>query len=78
MPTAVTAIPQVNYVTDSTGKPVFVQISVAEWAAFLEEYRRVSILLEFKRQLKNGLREVRQIQKGEKPATTLNEFLNEL
>lgn len=70
-------IPQVNYVTDHNGKPVFVQLSVQEWTSFIEEYQRLASLLQFKARLKNAFREIRQIQKGEKPATTLREFLHE-
>ena len=72
------AIPQVNYVTDSKGQPVFVQMTVQDWAFFVEEYRRLATLLAFREGLKNAFREVRQIQKGEKQAVTLAEFLHEL
>jgi hypothetical protein len=76
MPTA--TIPQVNYVTDNSGKPLFVQLSIQEWTSFIEEYQRLVTLLQFKSQLKSAFREIRQIQKGEKQATTLSEFLHEL
>lgn len=59
-------IPQVNYVTDNAGKPVFVQMPIEEWTSFTDEYRRLATLLNFKTRLKNAFREVRQIQNGEK------------
>ncbi|MBK6993565.1 MAG: hypothetical protein KA138_06835 [Saprospiraceae bacterium] len=75
---ATATIPQVNYVTDNSGKPLFVQLSIQDWTSFIEEYQRLVTLLQFKSQLKNAFREIRQIQKGEKSATTLSEFLHEL
>ena len=72
------AVPQVHYVTDSEGNPLFVQLPIQDWTSFIEEYQRLVTLLQFKAGLKNAFREVRQIQKGEKPAITLSEFLHEL
>lgn len=71
-------IPQVNYVTDNSGKLLFVQLPIQDWNSFIEEYQRLVTLLQFKAQLKNAFREIREIQKGEKAATTLSEFLHEL
>ncbi|MEO6037776.1 MAG: hypothetical protein ABIQ93_05125 [Saprospiraceae bacterium] len=34
-------IPQVNYVTDSEGKPLFVQLPIQDWTLFIEEYQRL-------------------------------------
>jgi hypothetical protein len=73
-----TSIPQVQYVTDSKGKPVFVQIPIKEWRNLIEEHQRLVVLLQFKERLKGAFREIKQIQKGEKQATTFNDFLNEL
>ncbi|TAK41253.1 MAG: hypothetical protein EPO28_08815 [Saprospiraceae bacterium] len=75
---SITNVPQVNYVTDNSGKPLFVQLPIQEWTSFIEAYQRLVTLLQFKERLKNAFREIRQIQKGEKQATTLNDFLNEL
>ncbi len=72
------AVPQVNYVTDSQGNPVFVQLPIQDWTSFIEEYQRLVTLLQFKARLKNAFLEVRQIQRGEKSATSLSEFLHEL
>jgi hypothetical protein len=73
-----TSIPQVQYVTDSKGKPVYVQVPIKEWRNFIEEHQRLVILLQFKERLKGAFREIKQIQKGEKQAITFNDFLNEL
>lgn len=42
MSTATTAIPQVNYVTDSTGKRVSVQISIEMWESLIERLEFLS------------------------------------
>lgn len=42
MTTATASIPQVNFVSDNSGKPVFVQIPIQEWAAFVAEYQRLA------------------------------------
>lgn len=71
-------VPQANYVIDSEGKKISVQLNVQEWEAFVREFHAMERLLGFKHKLKNAFREVRQIQKGEKQATTLQAFLDEL
>jgi hypothetical protein len=71
-------IPQANYVVDKEGQKIFVQLSLQDWENFVNEFKRVESLLFLKSKLKNAFREIRQIQKGEKQGTTLNNFLNEL
>lgn len=71
-------IPSTNYVVNKKGKKVFVQLSLKDWEKFVAEYERMQSLLDFKQKLKNAFREVRQIQKGKKTGTSLNDFLNEL
>jgi len=71
-------IPNANYVVDSEGNAIFVQLTLEDWNTFVNEYKRLETLLTFKENLKNAFREVRQIQKGEKQGTTLSEFLHEL
>lgn len=71
-------IPQANYVVDKEGQKIFVQLSLQDWENFVNEFKRVESLLFLKSKLKNAFREIRQIQKGEKQGTTLNDFLNEL
>jgi hypothetical protein len=70
--------PQVNYVVDNKGKPIFVQLSVQEWEVFVAEYNRLKNLAIFKKRLKTVFKEIRQIQKGEKKGTSLTDFLNEI
>lgn len=70
--------PQVNYVVNDKGKPIFVQLSVQEWESFLADYNRLKTLLLFKERFKTALKEIRQIQRGEKQGTSLNDFLNKL
>lgn len=71
-------IPKANYVVDSQGQKVFVQLSVQEWENFIHEFRRIESLLSFKKKLKNAFREVREIQRGERVGQTLDAFLDEL
>jgi hypothetical protein len=71
-------MPQVNYVVNQQGQPIFVQLSISEWEAFLLEYERLKNLATFKKRFKTALTEIRQIQKGEASGTTLTDFLNEL
>lgn len=66
------AVPQFNFVMDKQGKPLFVQLPVQDWEVFVEEFRRLAILLQFKAQLKEAFREVRQIQEEEKPKSEKN------
>lgn len=70
--------PQVNYIVNDKGKPIFVQLSVEEWETFLEDYKRLKNLAIFKERLKTAFKEIRQIQRGEKKGTTLTDFLNEV
>lgn len=70
--------PHVNYVVNEKGKASFVQLSVQEWEIFLAEHNRLKSLLLFKERLSVAFKEIRQIQRGEKQGTTLEEFLNEL
>ncbi len=70
--------PQANYVVDTQGQKIFVQISVQEWEAFVKEFERMKALLYMKTKLKNAFREVRQIQQGKRKGTPLSDFLNEL
>ena len=71
-------IPNANYVVNHQGQKMFVQLTVQEWESFLQEFKRLESMLLLKNKLKDAFREVRQIQRGEKEGTTLNDFLNEL
>jgi hypothetical protein len=71
-------IPQTNYVIDSNGQKVFVQIAVQDWEHLIKEIQQLEQLLKFKAQLKNAFREVRQIKQGKKIGTPLSALINEL
>jgi hypothetical protein len=73
-----TALPKLNYITNPQGQPVFVQISVDEWAEFVKEFQRMQTLIAFKKRFQTAFQEVRDIQSGKKKAVTLGEFLDEL
>ena len=70
--------PQINYVVNEKGAPIFVQMSVTEWEAFVTDYKHLKSLAVFKERFKTVFTEIREIQRGEKLGTTLTEFLNEL
>ncbi len=70
--------PQVNYVTDTNGNKIFVQLTVSEWENFVAEFERMKYLLDMKETLKSAFREVREVQKGLRKGTSLNDFLHEL
>ena len=71
-------IPQTNYVVDSQGQKVFVQVAVQDWENLITELNKLRNLLVFKTKLKNAFREVRQIQRGEKMGTPLSQLIDEL
>lgn len=71
-------IPQANYVVDSQGQKIFVQLTVQDWEKFVEEFRQMQNLASMKKKLKSAFLEIRQIQQGKKAGTPLTEFLNEL
>ena len=71
-------IPQANYVVDTEGEKIFVQLNLKDWENFVMEFKRVESLLNLKTKLKSAFREIGQIQKGDRQGTTLSEFLNEL
>jgi len=70
-------IPQANYVVDTEGEKIFVQLNLKDWENFVMEFKRVESLLNIKTKLKSAFREIRQIQKGDRQGTTLTEFLKE-
>jgi Fe-S cluster biosynthesis and repair protein YggX len=70
--------PDVNYVVNNQGKPIFVQLSVQEWERFFDEYQRLKTLFIFKERLTTAFKEIRQIQNGQKQGTSLEDFLNKI
>jgi hypothetical protein len=71
-------IPQPNYIEDKNGKETVVQLSLTEWENFVKEFEQMKNMLNLKSKLERAFREVRQIKRGEKQGTTLEDFLNEL
>lgn len=69
-------VPQTSYVIDNHGQKMFVQMSVKEWEAFLNNFKKLESMNTFKNKLKNAFREVKEIQNGVKKGTTLSQFLN--
>ncbi len=71
-------IPQANYIEDDNGNKTVVQLNVKDWERSVKEFEQLKSAMAFKSKLKNAFREMRQIKRGEKKGTTLDEFLNEL
>jgi hypothetical protein len=67
----------VNYLTNTKGKKVAVQIPFPEWSALMSEYQRLQQYYGLKNDLIDSFREIAEIEKGEKVVSTLSEFLNE-
>ncbi|MDX2070944.1 MAG: hypothetical protein SFV55_21120 [Haliscomenobacter sp.] len=71
-------LPQTNYVVDSQGQKVFVQLAVQDWENLVKELNRLENLLAFKAKLKDAFREVRQIKRGEIQGVSLSDLIDEL
>ena len=71
-------IPEANFVVDSNGEKIFVQINVDEWNAFVQEYKRLQEMLAMKAKLNGAFKQMKRIQNGQNTGTTLTEFLDEL
>lgn len=71
-------IPNAQYVVDSQGQKVFVQVPVKDWEKLIHEFKRIKSLLSFQKKLRTAFKEVGQIQRGEKEGQTLSAFLDEL
>jgi len=70
--------PKVNYIVDGKGEKLFVQVAVKDWDKIVAENQRLKSLVDFRNNLQNAFCESEQIRRGEKPAVSLNEFLDEL
>lgn len=67
----------VNYLTDSKGNKIAVQIPFPQWSRLLEDYNRLKQYTKLKTNLKISFKEIEEIERGDREATTLSEFLNE-
>jgi len=67
----------INYLTDSKGNKVAVQIPFKEWDELIRDYNKLSQYHRLKVNLRKSLREIEMIENGKKTASSLSEFLNE-
>ena len=67
----------INYLTDSQGNRVAVQIPFREWSELIRDYNRLNQYHRLKMTLKKSLHEIEEIENGKKSASTLSEFLDE-
>ena len=71
-------VPKIKYIINEKGKPVSVQIAIKEWKLFLKDYQRVSNQSALKKNLKQALKEAKEMQQNNLNPQTLSQFLNEL
>lgn len=71
-------LPEANYVVDTQGHKVFVQVSIQDWENLIQEIKRMEDLLAFKAKLKEAFREVRQIKRVEIQGISLSELIDEV
>ena len=71
-------IPSANYVKAKNSNKTVVQLEVKDWENFVAEFEQLKSAMVMKSNLKEAFRQMRQIKRGEKKGTTLDEFLNEL
>lgn len=67
----------INYLTDSKGNKIAVQIPFTQWSKFVEDYKRLRQYTKLRNNLKISFNEIAEIENDEKMGTTLSEFLNE-
>lgn len=67
----------INYLTDTSGNKVAVQIPLNEWSELIEDYNRLKQYYDLKEILTESFREIEEIEKGKKSAPSLSEFLDE-
>jgi gamma-glutamyl phosphate reductase len=66
-----------NYVTDTAGNQIGVQIPMADWLSFQQEFEAIKRKLEILQGLKDALGEVKNAQKENRKLQPLKDFLNE-
>ncbi len=66
-----------NYVTDTAGNQIGVQIPMADWLLFQQEFEAMKRKLQILQGLKDALGEVKNAQKENRKLQPLKEFLNE-
>lgn len=69
---------QINYVTNEKGNPTAVLIPIKEWKQYQKKFSDYEKIAKFRLGIKNAFKEISEINKGNKKAVTLREFLDEL
>ena len=66
-----------NYITDTSGNQIAVQISIEDWLLFQKEFEEIKRKLEILQGIENALQEVHIAKKENRKLQSLTEFLNE-
>jgi hypothetical protein len=66
-----------QYVSDSNGKPLAVQMPVTEWKKVLAKLKKYEQLLQIRTDLKEAFQQVEILRKTKSKKQTLTDFLNE-
>lgn len=66
-----------NYITDTSGNQIGVQISIADWLLFQKEFDEIKRKLEILQGIKEAMQEVRRARIEKRKLQPLKEFLNE-
>ena len=67
-----------QYLSDSTGKPQAVQLSLTDWERVMAKLKKYEQILKLKSDLSEAFDEVAILRKSNEKKQTLTEFLNEL
>ena len=66
-----------NYITDTSGNQIGVQIPINDWLLFQKEYEEVKRKLEILQGIKDALQELHQAKREKRKLQPLTDFLNE-
>ena len=66
-----------NYITDTSGNQIAVQIPINDWLVFQQEYQEIKRKLEILQGIRDALMEVHQARKEKRKLQSLSDFLNE-
>ncbi len=67
----------IQYLTNSVGTKTAVQIPFKEWEMLADDYKHLRQCSNLKAEFIDAFNEISEIEKGNKQATTLQEFLHE-
>ncbi len=67
----------IQYLTDTNGEKIAIQISIAQWNKFIEDYKKQVQYSKLKKGIKEAFKEIKEIEKGNQKEVTLTEFLHE-